>query len=102
MQETSQSEMKNLLERQREAYLAEGVVSAATRIDRLQRAIAVLKNYEKQFVEAMSADFGHRSEHQSLFTDIASSVGPLKHALSLIHISEPTRPPSTSRMPSSA
>ena len=81
MQETSQSEMKNLLERQREAYLAEGVVSTATRIDRLERAIGLLKNYEKQFVEAMSADFGHRSEHQSLFTDIASSVGPLRHAI---------------------
>jgi coniferyl-aldehyde dehydrogenase len=81
MYETSRSEMQNLLDRQREAYLAEGVVSTATRIDRLQRAISVLKTYEKQFIEAMSADFGHRSEHQSLFTDIASSIGPLQHAI---------------------
>jgi coniferyl-aldehyde dehydrogenase len=28
----------------------------------------------------MNEDFGHRSEHQSMFTDIASSIGPLRHA----------------------
>lgn len=90
MYETSRSEMQDLLDRQREAYLAEGVVSTAVRIDRLQRAINVLKTYEKQFVEAMSADFGHRSEHQSLFTDIASSIGPLQHAIA--HVAKWSRP----------
>ena len=80
MQETSQSQMQEILDRQRRAYLAEGVVSTEVRIDRMERAIDVLKKHETRLVEAMSADFGHRSEHQSLFTDIASCVGPLRHA----------------------
>ena len=80
MQETSQSQMQEILDRQRRAYLAEGVVSTDVRIDRMERAIDVLKKHETRLVEAMSADFGHRSEHQSLFTDIASCVGPLRHA----------------------
>jgi coniferyl-aldehyde dehydrogenase len=80
MQETSKEQMQAVLDRQRAAYLAEGVVSTATRADRIERAINVLKKQESRLVEAMSTDFGHRSEHQSLFTDIASSIGPLRHA----------------------
>ena len=79
-EETSQADMQGILDRQRQAYLAEGVVSAATRVDRLERAIQAVKKHQKAFVEAMNDDFGHRSEHQSLFTDIASSIGPLRHA----------------------
>jgi coniferyl-aldehyde dehydrogenase len=80
MKEFSSEEMQTLLDRQREAYLQEGVVSAATRKDRLERAVSLLQTHQQKLVDAMSADFGHRSEHQSLFTDIAGSVGPLRHA----------------------
>ncbi len=80
MQETPRETMLNLLERQRDDYLREGVVTAEVRSDRLERAISLLKTHEKRLVEAMDADFGHRSEHQSLFTDVAGSVGPLRHA----------------------
>ena len=80
MQETTKESMQSVLERQRSAYLAEGEVSNATRTDRLERAVNVIKKNETLFVEAMSADFGHRSHHQSLFTDIASCIGPLRHA----------------------
>ena len=79
-EETSQLEMQAILDRQRAAYLAEGVVSSQTRINRLERAVQVVKKHQKAFVQAMNEDFGHRSEHQSLFTDIASSIGPLRHA----------------------
>ena len=79
-EETSQLEMQAILDRQRAAYLAEGVVSSQIRIDRLERAVQVVKKHQKTFVKAMNEDFGHRSEHQSLFTDIASSIGPLRHA----------------------
>ena len=79
-QETSLESMQSILERQKYAYLAEGEVSFATRFDRLERAIQVVRANEQRFIDAMTADFGHRSEHQSLFTDIASSVTPLRHA----------------------
>jgi len=80
MQETSKDSMQAVLDRQRKAYLAEGEVSNATRVDRIERAVDVLKNNEARFVEAMREDFGHRSEHQSMFTDVAGSIGPLRHA----------------------
>jgi len=72
--------MQTQLEAQRRAYLAEGEVTDAVRHDRLERAINALRNHEKPLVAALSEDFGHRSEHQSLFTDIAASIGPLRHA----------------------
>ncbi len=72
--------MQDILSSQKRAYLNDGVVSTALRIDRLERAVNVLKNNQQNFVDAMTADFGHRSEHQSVFTDIASSIGPLRHA----------------------
>jgi len=80
MQETSRQSMQERLEAQRQDWLAEGAVTAARRKDRLERAIGLLKTHEKRLVDAMTADFGHRSEHQSLFTDVAASIGPLRHA----------------------
>ena len=46
----------------------------------LERAVSLLTTHQDRLVEAMSSDFGHRSSHQSLLTDIAGSVGPLRHA----------------------
>lgn len=80
MQETDRITMLDVLQRQRQDYLREGEVSAATRLDRLDRAIGVLVDHQQRLVDAMSADFGHRSRQQSLFTDIAASIGPLKNA----------------------
>lgn len=78
--ETDSGELQGILERQREAYLREGAVSLSTRLDRLERAVGLVKAFDKQLVDAMCADFGHRSEHQSLLTDIGGSIGPLRHA----------------------
>ncbi|MDA1077011.1 MAG: aldehyde dehydrogenase family protein, partial [Proteobacteria bacterium] len=80
MEEQTRESMLEVLARARQAYLDEGLVSAAVRQDRLQRAIDILINNERLLVDAMCSDFGHRSEHQSLFTDIAASIGPLRHA----------------------
>ena len=80
MSETSADDMQKILDRQKRAYLNDGVVSNELRHDRLERAVNVIKKNEEKLVDAMSADFGHRSHHQSRFTDIASSIGPLRHA----------------------
>ena len=76
----TRDEMLELLERQRKSYLAEGEVSLETRLDRIDRAIGVLVDHKDRLCEAMREDFGHRSVHQSMFTDVAGSIGPLKHA----------------------
>lgn len=77
---TPRASMLAVLEGQRAAALADAPVSLASRRDRLDRAIAVLLDNADGFCEALREDFGHRSTHQSLFTDIASSLEPLKAA----------------------
>ncbi len=73
--------MRSLLEAQRAAFTAELPVTAATRKDRLNRALDVVLNNKDRLAAAMSEDFGHRSTELSLVTDIMASVKPIKHAL---------------------
>ena len=80
MQDTSKEAMQGILDTQRSAYLTEGVVTLETRLDRLERTIQAIKKHEQPLIDAMTTDFGHRSEHQSLFTDIASSITAIEHA----------------------
>ena len=76
--EPTQADMQAVLDRQKKAYLSEGAVSAETRIDRIDRAIDILKTHGTKLSEAMAADFGHRSIDQSKMTDIDGSIGPLE------------------------
>lgn len=73
--------MRDLLDRQRNAFMAELPVSLQARRDRLKRAIAMVSENAERFCDALSEDFGHRSREQSMLTDLAASVSPLKHAL---------------------
>lgn len=74
------NEMLDILNKQRQAYIAEGVVTPETRIDRIDRAIALLQKHDSRLCDAMASDFGHRSRGQSKLTDIDGAIGPLKHA----------------------
>jgi coniferyl-aldehyde dehydrogenase len=72
--------MQSTLELQRRSYLEEGVVTAATRIDRIDRAIALLKKYDDKICDALNSDFGNRSIDQTKLTDVNGTVEPLRHA----------------------
>ncbi len=72
--------MREVLERQRQAHMKEGPPSVERRIEWLDRAIALLVGYKEAISDALREDFGHRSVHATLLTDIAGSIGPLKHA----------------------
>lgn len=78
--EPTQEDMQAILDRQKKAYIAEGAVSAETRIDRIDRAIDILKTHGTKLNEAMAADFGHRSMDLSKMADIDGSIGPLEGA----------------------
>lgn len=73
-------DMQALLDRQKAAFLRDGPPSPELRIDRLNRAIGILVDYQEEIADTICEDFGNRSRHQSLFTDVASSIAPLKHA----------------------
>jgi coniferyl-aldehyde dehydrogenase len=72
--------IRQIVDRQKAAHLAEGAPSVKRRKDWLDRSIALLVDNQKEIVEALAADFGHRSHEQTLLTDVMGSIGPLKHA----------------------
>ena len=74
------SRLNDLLTRQRAAQLRDGAPSAALRIDRLNRCIALLVDHRSEIEAALNADFGARSSVATAFTDVASSIGPLKYS----------------------
>ena len=74
------ADMQRILENQRGSHIAEGAPSAAKRIDWINRSIALLISHQQKIADAISSDFGHRSQEQSLLADVMGSIGPLKHA----------------------
>ena len=72
--------MQKVLNRQRSAQIASGAPDAALRADRLNRCIGLLVDHSEAIQDALVQDFGSRSREASLLTDVASSIGPLKHA----------------------
>ncbi len=76
----SREVLQQALDAMRKSWLAEGEVTAAVRHDRIERAVSLLVDFKDRLVDAMCADFGHRSRTQSMFTDVAASIGPLRHA----------------------
>ena len=73
--------MNDILAEQRAAFMAELPVSMAVRKDQLKRAAAMIADNGERFCDALSEDFGHRSREQSMLTDIAASIAPIKHAI---------------------
>ncbi len=74
------ADMRRILDKQRQAHLRDGAPSAEKRIEWLDRSIALLIGHKDAITDALREDFGHRSVEASLFTDVAGSIGPLKHA----------------------
>lgn len=68
------------LDRQRRAFEREAVVSAETRINRIDRVIHLLVDNQRALCEATSADFGSRSLHQARMADIYGSLASLQYA----------------------
>jgi len=72
--------LNDLLASQRAAQLRDGAPSAAIRIDRLNRCIALLVDHRSEIEAALNADFGARSSYTTAFADVAASIGPLKYS----------------------
>src|SRR6201992_1469255 len=73
-------DMRRVLEAQKKAHMKNGPLSAEQRVEWLDRAIALVVGHKDAIAEALREDFGHRSVHATLLTDVAGSIGPLKHA----------------------
>ncbi|MEO8925548.1 MAG: coniferyl aldehyde dehydrogenase [Caulobacteraceae bacterium] len=73
-------DMQTILDRQKAAHLRDGTPNAEQRIERLDRCIGLLVDYRGEIEAALNADFGTRSREATAFTDVAASIGTLKHA----------------------
>lgn len=69
------------LETQRAAYRREPFPSLAQRRERIQRLRALLAEHGDAFAEAISADFGHRSRHETELTELLTLDAAAKHSL---------------------
>jgi len=74
--------MRAILERQRQAFAADGPPSVAVRRDRIDRLLALVLDNADEFVAAMSADYGTRPKTGSLFTEILGMVSVIEHTRS--------------------
>jgi len=78
--QSSESEMQRVLNIQKAAHIKDGPLSAEKRIEWLDRTIALVVGHKDAITDALREDFGNRSVHASLLTDVSGSIGPLKHA----------------------
>lgn len=72
------AELQLILDNQRQAFRAEGHVELATRIDRLDRCIALLVDNKQAICDAVDKDFQGRSPYVTQMMDIMNSIGSLK------------------------
>jgi coniferyl-aldehyde dehydrogenase len=75
-------ELRATLERQRDAFMAEGPPSVAVRRNRIDRLLALVLDNTEAFVDAMSDDFGTRPKTGSLFTEILGMISVIEHTRS--------------------
>ena len=75
--ETSEQDIRRLVDMQKAAHIAEGPMTAARRIDLIDRTIALLVENGDAMVDALMADFGSRSPEGTLATDVGGTLGAL-------------------------
>lgn len=76
--EPAQCELSKAFYAQRAAFNANSNPTYHERLSRLKRLKSAIEKYEHELIEAMSADFGHRSPHESGMLDIILSIGDIK------------------------
>ncbi|MBS0556253.1 MAG: coniferyl aldehyde dehydrogenase [Proteobacteria bacterium] len=79
--QTSPTELNTLLARLRAAQ-QRSVPTYRQRMDDLKRLRAAFKARSENFASAMSADFGRRSRHESLLSDVFTVLGEIDHTRS--------------------
>ena len=81
MADDRKTEMEAVLRKQRAAHNQMRPEPMALRKDRIQRAMKLLTDHAEDLCKVMAADFGNRSPHQSMITDIAGTVNFGKYCL---------------------
>jgi len=69
-----QTDTEALLARQRAAFLRDGTPTIRQRKERLARLRAAVLAYRSQLEDAVSADFGHRSRHETAVMELVGVI----------------------------
>ena len=72
--------LRQAFERMRSAYHGEMAPTLAARRDRLARVAQMTRRHARDIIAAISADFGHRSPHETLIADLLAVDESIKHA----------------------
>ena len=73
-------EMRAILERQRAAFLKDGPPSLAERRADLAKLKTAIGDNTERIAQAISADFGNRSRHETLLAEIFTTLSGIRHA----------------------
>jgi coniferyl-aldehyde dehydrogenase len=76
-----QQRLRSTLDQQRAAYRAHPVPTLAERQDDLKRLRAFLREHQEAIADAISADYGHRSRHETRLSELAPAVDGIGHVL---------------------
>lgn len=85
--------LERLLAAQRASFAAEGLTTASTRRNRIDRLIALLLDNIDELTAALNDDFGHRPAAASSIYDIAAILPDLNHIRTNLHKWMKTRVP---------
>ena len=72
--------MQQTFIRMRLAFQGDMAPTLAIRLDRLQRLSQMTMRHARDIIDAISADFGNRSPHETLIADLLSVDESIKHA----------------------
>ncbi|MNF46166.1 Coniferyl aldehyde dehydrogenase [compost metagenome] len=78
IESSTSCDIRTILEKQRAAFQAREPYTLEERCELLDRAIGLLVNHEQEIIEALSADFGHRSPGFSKGSEVLSPLATLK------------------------
>ena len=70
--------LEALLTRQRQAYLADPTPEYQQRVKDLKALGEMIRDHQDEIVQAVSADYGNRSHHETLFAEIFPALDGIK------------------------
>lgn len=79
MKQTAIEDLQILLTMQRAAFAQESMPSLATRLDRLNKLLAMARKHALEIAAAISADFGNRSVNETFLLELATLEEKIKY-----------------------
>ena len=67
-----------ILKKQQEAFINRGIPTVEQRVESLEILGRAVSEYSEKLVSAVQGDFGHRSPHETIATEVLGALGEIK------------------------